>query len=272
MNDRERLVRLMRLPREKFEEILAFVLGGQLAFVHAPEAPRAVRAMEAIRLSQQDGAQLGRLDTSLGGEDPIADWIAKELAEHDRVPLLGFRGRVTLPLDEVFVQLQVFAGRLDDQRDDLRTLGPTGRETPQSSGHLSPTACLRFAFDRSQRGVVFLGLPGAGKTTLLKHVFTRIAQGDAAAMGLDLRERCGGNGPGPCARCETSSSRTVPASRSVSRSPRFFGARGRVKPASSCSRGCRSRRDNSTTSAPEPRSITIAACCGWARPSQARCT
>jgi hypothetical protein len=118
--------------------------------------------METIRLAQQDAARLARLDAALGGDDPLADWIAKELAEHDRVPLLGFRGRVTLPLDEVFVQLQVFAGRLDEDRDDLRALGPAERVFHESSRHLSPTECLDFAFKRDRKGVVFLGLPGAG--------------------------------------------------------------------------------------------------------------
>jgi hypothetical protein len=185
MNDRERLVRLMRLPREKFASLFADVLVDPQP--PTPEAVPPAMVQETIRLAQQDPARLARLDAALAGDDPLADWIAKELAEHDRVPLLGFRGRVTLPLDEVFVQLQVFAGRLDDSRDDLHALGPAERVQHEFSRHLSPTECLDFAFKRDRKGVVFLGLPGAGKTTLLKHLFTGLAHGDATSMGLDPR-------------------------------------------------------------------------------------
>lgn len=185
MNDRERLVRLLRLPREDFEATLAALLGDQQVYAHAPEAPRALRALDTIGLAQQQPALRARLDQALGGDDPLADWIAKELEAHDHVPLLGFRGRVMLPLDEVFVPLQLWAGRLDTSREAFHSLGAAERPEPASPRTLSPAECLAHAFARRCKGVVFLGLPGAGKSTLLKHLFTRVAHGGAEAMGLD---------------------------------------------------------------------------------------
>jgi formylglycine-generating enzyme required for sulfatase activity len=118
--------------------------------------------------------------------DPIAEWLEWGTRKYGSIRVVGFQDKykIRLPLHDVFVQLSV---------------QPRERGEPMAKARASDRAMLHAEQPRNVQlqqalvlagslpytaGIVLLGDPGAGKTTLLYHLYTRVATGGSASMGL----------------------------------------------------------------------------------------
>ncbi len=184
--------RLCKLLDVQFEAVVLYA-GLDRSVIAAGSAPLSRRALDVVGLVMIGGdavrdrveAAIRRVNPSLDatyvsdpGDDPVAAWIGWGLRRYREVPVLGFRGQVRLTLDDVFVQLQVSAGFADPLRRDRESMESRAVRT------VSPVEAFALARGRGHAGIVLLGDPGSGKTTLLQHLYTRVALGDAAALGL----------------------------------------------------------------------------------------
>lgn len=177
MDDLTLTQRLKRLDEPRFEETLSVTLGERRVDLPPPTAERSIRVQRFVELLRNAPALRERVVQRLGGDDPIAAWVEVCLRRYGRIPLLGYGERVTLSLDQVFVQRQV-----SPQFDDL-SRGRERLDAPYSAP-LSPAETLIAAAEMDRQGVVLLGDPGSGKTTLLQHLYTRVATGDASLVGM----------------------------------------------------------------------------------------
>lgn len=178
MDDDELLRRLRRLPDARFDEALALCAGAGLR-AHLPpdKTPRSSREIELVRLAANNASVRERLVTHLGGDDPVGAWVEWGHRHYSKLPVLGFRHGVELSLADVFVQLMVQC--LPHERAH-----PHERMEMPETHTVTPADALKLAAERNMAGVVLLGTPGSGKTTLLKHLYTRVAAGEAHLLGM----------------------------------------------------------------------------------------
>ena len=122
------------------------------------------------------------------GSDELRAYCRKVEALHEKVPLMGFKTALRVPIrvEDLYVSLRamiderltgkaVFADAEDAERSLERCRGGCEISVPDA---------FKAAQERNRRGLVILGDPGAGKTTHLKRVLLWCLHGGLDDLGL----------------------------------------------------------------------------------------
>jgi formylglycine-generating enzyme required for sulfatase activity len=176
-------------------ELLLTSARAERHILSATSAPQAMRAIELVTWSGQSLARRQRLLAELArarediAANPFLDWQQACYESYRHVRIVGFENlaKVTLDLDDVFVELDVRAGRARQQRPLRLEKEPEHFEESLRVGLIDALQLVeRVRLDgRKAVGLALIGDPGAGKTTLLKYLFCRVLRkGGSQALGL----------------------------------------------------------------------------------------
>jgi formylglycine-generating enzyme required for sulfatase activity len=187
MGDDKLLDRLKQLSAEEMASLVSAAVPAETRAHLPPErAPSAERAVALFTLAQESPAIAEQLDRRLA--DPIAEWLSWGARKYGSVRVVGFQDRykIRLSLEDVFVSLSVQPRGRGETPEEARAgdrAGLHARALEPRRTTLAEALALADATPNTA-GVVLLGDPGAGKTTLLHHLFTRVAVGSSAEVGL----------------------------------------------------------------------------------------
>jgi hypothetical protein len=190
--------------REKLAALKRAVMEQQVCFFTTPDdlATRVLADLHALIVKTRKAPpQEAAAETSVEAELQAArQRYCAQLAT--RCQRLEFLGVLTpgeehpIPLDEIFVELQVRQAERFPRRRTLEALREKALETPdEMQGQIpvleeraeSPLLPVQQAL-RENRRLVLLGAPGSGKSTLTKYLALIFAQGEAASR-LNLPEQ-----------------------------------------------------------------------------------